>query len=103
MESQRLNGVTFVRQVRRRLHHHAPRVARGVNATAFAGIGNKLVVSTIVTPRPGNAMREDDAFQIFAKRLAHIWLGRVVVALSLEPACDKRMHARSQNVRQWFR
>ena len=56
MESQRLSGVTFVRQVRR-LHHHVPRIARGANATSFAGIGDKVVVSTIVTPRRGKSMR----------------------------------------------
>ena len=69
MESQRLNGVTFVRQVRRRLQH-VPRVARGANATAFAGNGGEVVVSAIAATGGGKAVGEDAAFQIFAKRLA---------------------------------
>ena len=89
-------------EVRRRLHP-APNVARGANATAFTGIDNIVVVSTIVTPRPGKGIREDAAFQIIAKRLAHLGLWSAVVALPVELACDNRVHARSQNVRQWFR
>ena len=46
MASHRLNGVTFVRQVNRRLPH-APRVKQGANATAFAGIGEEVVVPAI--------------------------------------------------------
>ena len=53
-------------QVRRCLHH-APRVERRAHASAFAGIGDEVVVSTIVTQRPGKAVREDAALQIFAK------------------------------------
>ena len=63
--------------------HHAPPVARGAHP-AFAGIGYALVVSTIVTPRPGQAMRKDAAFQILAKGLADIRPGGVVVALAVE-------------------
>ena len=64
--------------------HHAPGVARGADTTAFAGIGDKVVVTAIVTPRPGKAVGEDAALQIFAKSLADIGLGRVVVALAVE-------------------
>ena len=56
---------------------------------AFAGIGHEVVVSTIVAPRPGEAVGKDAARQIFAKGLADIGLGRVVVAppaISLLPA-----------------
>lgn len=63
--------------------HHAPRVARGAHP-AFAGIGHAVVVSTIVTPRPDQAMRKDAAFQILAKGLADIRPGGVVVALAVE-------------------
>ena len=93
--------MTLVRQVRRRLHH-APHDARGANAIAFAGLDDKVVVFTIVTSHPDKTMREEAAFQIFAKRLAHMGLGRVVVALPVELACAWRFHARSQNVWQWF-
>ena len=51
---------------------------------AFAGIGHEVVVSTIVAPRPGEAVGKDAARQIFAKGLADIGLGRVVVALAVE-------------------
>jgi peptide/nickel transport system ATP-binding protein len=37
----------------RRRFHHAPGVARGADTPAFAGEGDKIVVTTIVTPRPG--------------------------------------------------
>ena len=70
MKSQRLNGVTLVRQVRRRLQH-APRVGRGANATAFAGKSDEVVVSAIAATGAGKAVGEDAAFQIFAKRLAN--------------------------------
>ena len=70
-------------QVRRRLHH-APRVARGADTAAIAGIGHKIVVPTVVTPRPGKAMREDAAFEVFAKCLADISPWRVMVTLTVE-------------------
>ena len=44
-------------------------------------------MSTIITPGPGKAVGEDAAFQIFAKRLADIGLGGVVVALAIELTC----------------
>jgi hypothetical protein len=68
----------------RRCLHHAPGVARGADATAFAGIGHEVVVPAIVTPGSGKAMCKDAAFQILAKGLADIGLGRVVVALAVE-------------------
>ena len=69
------------------IYHHAPCVARGADTTALAGEGDKVVVTTIVTPRPGKAVRKDAAFQIFAKGLADIRLGGAVVALAVELAC----------------
>ena len=76
----------MVRQVHSRLHH-APRVARRADATAFAGIGHKAVVSTIVTPPPGKAVGKDATFEVFAKGLADVGLGGVVVALAIELTC----------------
>ena len=69
----------MIAEVRRRLHH-APGVARGADATAFAGTGNEVVVSTVITPRPGKAVRKDAAFQILAKGLTDVGLRGVVVA-----------------------
>ena len=81
----------MIHQVCRRLHH-APCVARGADATAFAGIGDEVVMTTIVTPGSGKAMGKDAAFQILAKRLADIGLGGVVVALAVElTGTGKRM------------
>ena len=72
--------------------HHAPRVARGAHAPALTGEGHKVVVSAIVTPDPGNAMDEDAELQIFAKGLADIGLGGVVVTLPVElPRAGKFM------------
>ena len=85
MKSQRPSGATLVRQVRRRLHH-APRVGRGANATAFAGKGDEVVVSAIAATGAGKAVGEDAAFQIFAKRLANKNLCGLVVALTVELA-----------------
>ena len=74
-----------VRQVCRRLHH-APGVARGADATAFAGIGHEVVVSTVITPRPGKAVGKDAALQILAKGLSDVRPWRVVVTLAVELA-----------------
>ena len=73
----------MIRQVRGRLHH-APSVARGAHASAFAGLGDEAVMSTIVRPRLGKAVGKDAAHQILAKRLAHIGLGGGVVALAVD-------------------
>jgi hypothetical protein len=81
--AHRQAGKDVVSEVRRRLHH-APGIARGAHAAAFAGIGDKIVVPAVVTPRPGKAVGEDAALQIFAKSLADIGLGRVVVAKAIE-------------------
>jgi len=64
----------MIAELCRRLHH-APGVARGAHAPVLAGIGHEVVMPTIVTPRPGKAMRIDAAFQILAKGLADIRLG----------------------------
>jgi hypothetical protein len=84
--AQRQTGKDVVAKVCRRLHH-APRVARGAHATAFARIGHEVVVPAVITPRPGKTVGKDAAFQVFAKRLADIGLGGVVVALAVELAC----------------
>ena len=75
----------MIRQMRGSLNH-APGVARGAYATAFAGIGHEVVVSAVVTPGPGKAMRKYAALQVFAKGLADIRLWGVVVALAIELA-----------------
>ena len=72
--AHRQPGENVIRQVRRRLHH-APRVARGAHAPAFAGIGHEVVVSAVITPGAGKAVGKDAAFEVFAKRLADIGLG----------------------------
>jgi len=63
---------------------HAPRVARGADATAFAGEGDQEVVPAVVTPDAGKAVGKDAALQIFAKRLLHIRGRSVVIALAVE-------------------
>ena len=79
-------GEDVIAQVRRRLHH-ATGVARGAYASAFAGEGHEVVVSTVAAGGAGKAVDKDAAFGVFAKRLAHIWLGGAVIALSVELAC----------------
>ena len=76
----------MVRQVCGRLCH-APRVARGADTTALAGIGHKVVVPAVITPGARKAVGKDGAFQIFAKRLTDVgtWCG--VVTLAVELAC----------------
>jgi hypothetical protein len=46
------------------------------------------VVSAVVAPRAGEAVGKDAAPEVFGKRLAHVRLGAVVVALAV-----KRAHA----------
>jgi hypothetical protein len=81
--AHRQAGKNMIRQVCRRLYH-APGVARGAHATAFAGEGHEVVVATIIATGAGKAVGKDAAFEAFAKRLAHIALWRVVVTLSVE-------------------
>ena len=59
----------------RRCPHHAPGIARWAHAAAFAGIGHEVIVPAVITPRPGKAVREDAAFEVFAKSLTNIGLG----------------------------
>ena len=75
----------MIRQVCRRLCH-APCVARGADTPTLAGEGDKVVVAAIVAAGAGKAMRENAAFEVFAERLAHKGLWRVVVTLSVELA-----------------
>ncbi len=75
----------MIAELCRRLHH-APGVARGADAPAFAGIGHEVVVPAIVKPGSGKAICKDASFQILAKRLTDIGLGGVVVALAAELA-----------------
>lgn len=49
-------------------------------------MGDEVVISTVVTPHPGKAVRKDAAFRLLAKRLADIGLGCVVVTLPVELA-----------------
>ena len=50
--AHRRTGENTIAEVCRRLHH-APRVARGAHAPAFAGIGHEVVVSAVITPSAG--------------------------------------------------
>jgi len=45
-----------------------------------------IVVPTVTTAGVGKAVHKDAAFQIFAKRLAHVGARRMVVALAVELA-----------------
>ncbi len=76
----------MVAQVCRRLHH-TPGVTRGAHAPALAGEGHKVVVPAIVTASTRKAVGKDAALQILGKRLAHVRLGRMVVALPVKLAC----------------
>jgi hypothetical protein len=84
--AHRQAGKDVIRQVCRRLHH-ASHVARGAHTTALAGIGHKIVVPAVITPGAGKAVGKNAAFEVFAKRLAHIGLGSAVVALPIELTC----------------
>ena len=72
--AHRQAGEHMIAEVRRRLLH-APGVARGADTPAFAGIGHKVVVPAVVTPRPGKAVGKDATFEVFAKGLKNIGLG----------------------------
>jgi len=66
------------------LSGHSPGVARGADATAFAGEGDKKVVPAIVATHPCKAVGKDAAVEVFAKSLLHISGRGVVVALAVE-------------------
>lgn len=86
----------MVSQMRRSLGH-APRVARGAHAAAFAGESHKEVVATIFTAGAGEAMGKDAALQVFAKRLLDISRGRWRVrakSRSSRPLCGTAVFAR---------
>ena len=74
---------------RRRLRH-ALRLSPGAISAAFVEIGNKVAVSTLAKPRPGNTVVKDAAFQIYAKRLADEGFARVVGALEMLALCVGR-------------
>jgi hypothetical protein len=48
-------------------------------------------VPAIITSCASKAVRKDAALQVFAKRLADIGLGAVVVALPIELACTDQL------------
>ena len=75
----------MVAEVRGRLHH-ASRVAGWADPTAFAGIGDEVVMPAVIAPGSGKAMRKDAAFQILAESLADIRPWGVMVALAVELA-----------------
>ena len=69
----------MIRQVCRRLRH-APGVAQRAVTTAFAEIGDEVVMPAVITASPGKTVGKDAAFQVFAKRLAHTVLWGVCAA-----------------------
>jgi hypothetical protein len=44
-------------------------------------------VATVITAGAGKAAGKNATFEVFTKRLAHIGLGGVVIALSIELVC----------------
>ena len=75
----------MVNQVCRSLGH-ATGVARWANTPAFARERHKVVMPTVVTTGASKAVRKDTAFEIFAKRLADVGTGCMVVALAVKLA-----------------
>lgn len=59
--------------------YHAPRVARGANAPAFAEEGDKVVVSAVIAPGSAKAVGKDAAFRIAPKKYALSNLSRECV------------------------
>ena len=84
--AHRQTGENMIGQMHRRLHH-APRVARGAHASTFAGKGHEVVVRAVSAAGADKAVGKDAAFEVFAKRLAHIGLGGAQGALPIELAC----------------
>ena len=64
----RQTGKDVIGKMRCRLDH-APRVAGGAHATAFAGKGDQEVVFALVTVGSGKAVGKNAAFEIAAKCL----------------------------------
>ena len=60
---------------------------KGARTPSLAGEGYEVIVTAVVTPGPGKAVRKDAALQIFAKGLADIGFWREVVALPVKLAC----------------
>ena len=84
--AHRQTGENMIGQMHRRLHH-APRVARGAHASTFAGKGHEVVVRAVSAAGADKAVGKDAAFEVFAKRLAHIGLGGAQGVLPIELAC----------------
>ena len=59
---------------------------RSISSSGVRANSSALVVTTIVSAGAGKAVGEDAALQIFAKGLADVGLGGVVVALAVELA-----------------
>jgi hypothetical protein len=76
-------GEYMVRQVRGGLGH-AARVARKVDAPAFAGEGDKKVVSTAAATYPRKTAGEDAALKALAKRVLYGGGRGMVVTLAVE-------------------
>jgi hypothetical protein len=91
----------MVGEVCRRLGH-APRVARGADAPAFAGEGDQEVVSAVVAAGTGKAVGKDAAFQVLLERFAHVGLGAAVVALARRTGRRWPDQARSRSARPRF-
>ena len=84
--------------MRHRLHH-APRVARGAETTAFAGMGDEEVMPAVITGGLGKTVGKNAAFKVFAKRLADKGLGHVVDRPARRTVLRFPAYAKSQNVR----
>jgi len=83
-------------------------VACGADATGLAGEGHEAVVAADATPCLGKTVPKDAVLQVFAKRLAHKGLRRVVVTLNPKLVItghtwsSPSSQAMSRNARQWF-
>ncbi|MCW2314302.1 hypothetical protein M2244_004067 [Rhodoferax antarcticus] len=73
----------MIAQVRCGLGHSA-RVARGADCAAFAGEGDKVVVTTVIATHPRKAVSKDAALQVFAQSFLYVRSRSVVVALAVE-------------------
>ncbi|MCW2313549.1 hypothetical protein M2244_003302 [Rhodoferax antarcticus] len=73
----------MIAQVRCGLGHSA-RVARRADCAAFAGEGDKVVVTTVIATHPRKAVSKDAALQVFAQSFLYVRSRSVVVALAVE-------------------